>query len=286
MRGTPLRVDPRAVVSPDAALGDGVEVGPFAVIEPGVVVGAGTRILAHAYLCSGTTLGHDNVVHMGVILGHEPQDLSYRGAATRLVVGDRNVFREGCTVHRGTAAGSETRIGNDCYLMVNSHVGHNCRVDDNVILANGALLGGHVSIGERAFVSGNAVVHQHMRVGRLSMLQGGSAMSCDVPPFAIVGGLNRVRGVNVVGLRRAGLDRGRVAAIRRAYRGLFLSRRNLSLARARLIAEEEAHGGPSSEVLELLEFIGDARNGLCSGPPGRSLRGSPEDGDAAIASRG
>jgi UDP-N-acetylglucosamine acyltransferase len=272
------RIDPRAVVSPEAVLEEGVEIGPFAIVEPGVAVGSGTRILAHAYLCSGTTLGRDNVVHMGVVLGHEPQDKAYAGAPTRLVIGDRNVFREGTQVHRGTAAGSETVIGNDCYLMSNSHVAHNCRVEDGVIMATGAVLGGHVSVGERAFVSGNVLVHQHTRVGRLTMLQGGCAVSKDVPPFCIARiGANKLAGINVIGLRRAGLSRESILAIRRAFRTLFLGRPNLSLARERLVAEEGARGGLAPEVQEMLEFIRAARHGVCAGPRGGARDDGPED---------
>ncbi|HEY8516897.1 MAG TPA: acyl-ACP--UDP-N-acetylglucosamine O-acyltransferase [Candidatus Binatia bacterium] len=263
----PPQVDPRAVVSPDAVLGDGVTVGPFAIIEAGVVVGARTRIWPHAYICSGTTLGRDNVVHMGVVLGHEPQDKAYDGAPTRLVIGDRNVFREGVQVHRGTAAGSETVIGNDCYLMTNAHVAHNCRLEDGVIMATGAVLGGHASVGERAFISGNALVHQHTRVGRIAMLQGGCAVSKDVPPFCTTRiGKNTVAGVNVVGLRRAGFSREAIMAIRRAFRTLFLGRPNLSLARERLIVQEEERGGLAPEVREMLDFIASARHGVCAGP--------------------
>src|SRR5262252_7314704 len=123
-------IHPQAIVSPRAELDPSVDVGPFAIIEPGVVIGAGTKIGPYSYLCSGTTLGRDNVVHMGVVLGHEPQDLAYTGAPTRLVVGDRNTFREGSHVHRGTLADSATVIGSDCYVMANGHVAHNCQLAD------------------------------------------------------------------------------------------------------------------------------------------------------------
>jgi UDP-N-acetylglucosamine acyltransferase len=261
------QIDPRAVVSPEAVLGDGVAVGPFAVIEPGVVVGAGTRIGANAYLCSGTTLGRDNVVHMGAVLGHEPQDLAYRGAPTTLEIGDRNVFREGSQVHRGTAEGSRTVVGSDCFVMTNAHIAHNCDVGDGVILATGAVLGGHVHVGARAFVSGNCVVHQHVRIGRLALLQGGARMSRDVPPFLIASALNRVRAVNVVGLRRAGFDASAIAALRRLYRTLFFRRQNLKLARERLVRDEAARDGLSEESTELLAFVDASTRGICSAAP-------------------
>jgi UDP-N-acetylglucosamine acyltransferase len=261
-------IHPQAIVSDAATLDPSVEVGPFAIIEAGVVIGAGTRIGAYSYLCSGTTLGRDNVVHIGVVLGHEPQDLAYRGAPTRLVIGDRNVFREGSQVHRGTLADSETVIGNDCYLMVNAHVAHNCRLDDQVIVVNGALIAGHVEVGAQAFISGNAVVHQHTRIGRLAMLQGGCAVSRDVPPFCVASGINTMRAVNVVGLRRAGYQPAQIGAIRRAFRTLFWRRPNLRLGRERLVAAESAVGGPTAEVREMLDFMAASKRGVCAGPRG------------------
>lgn len=274
----PSRIDSRAVVSSEAKLGDDVTVGPFAVIEPGVVVGAGTRIEAHAYLCRGTVLGRDNAVHVGAVLGHEPQDRAYRGAPTALIVGDRNIFREWCSVHRGTAEGSQTTIGDDCFLMTNTHVAHNCDLGDGVILATGAVLGGHVRVGARAFLSGNCLVHQHVRIGRLALVQGGGRMARDVPPFAITTDLNRVRGLNSIGLKRAGFDPAAIAGLRRLYRALFAERRNLRLARERFLRDEVERGGPSAEALEVLEFIASSRRGVCSGVPRRAVR-SPADDD-------
>lgn len=273
------RIHPRALVSPDAELAPDVTVGPFSVIEDGVRVGAGTRIHAQSYLCRGTTLGRENVVHMGVYLGNEPQDLGFEGASTRVVIGDRNQFREGCTVHRGTAEDSETRIGNDCFFMANTHVAHNCSVGDGVILANGALLGGHVEVGDHAFISGNAVVHQHTRVGRLAMMQGLCAVSRDVPPFFIAADVNTLRGVNVVGLRRAGLERSRVTAVRKAYRSLFFGRPNLGQARARLREELEASDGMTPELEQLFEFLDGGRHGFCSAEPVTRVRGTETASD-------
>lgn len=271
----PPRIDPRAIVSPEATLGYGVEVGPFAIVEAGAVIGARTRILAHAYVCGGTTMGTDNVIHMGAVIGHEPQDRAYSGAPTRLEMGDRNVIREGCQLHRGTAPGTATVIGDDCYLMAGAHVGHNCRVESGVVMANVAVLGGHASVGERAFLSAHAMVHQHTRVGRLAMLQGGTAASQDVPPFCITRlGTNTLAGVNVVGLKRAGFSRVQIVALRRAYRTLFLNRPNLSLARERLLAAEAASGGPSAEVREMLDFIGAAKHGVCAGSRAADADGS------------
>lgn len=269
------RIHPTAVVSPDAVLGEDVEIGPFAVLEAGVVIGARTRILAHAYVCTGTTMGEDNVVHMGAVVGNEPQDKAYGGAPTFLEIGNRNVIRESCSLHRGTSPGSKTVIGDDCYFMATAHVGHNSHVADGVILANGAVLGGHAQVGERAFLSSYAMIHQYTRVGRLAMMQGGAATSMDVPPFSIArNGINTIAGINLVGLRRAGFDRARIHAIRRAYRTLFLGRPNLRLARERLVAGEASHGGLTADVQEMLDFIATAKKGVCA------ARGAHDDDGA------
>ena len=258
-------IDPRAIVSPGARIAPGVEIGPFAIVEDDVEIGAGTRIGAYTQVCSGTRIGRDNRIHMHVVLGNEPQDLSYRGAPTRLVIGDRNVIREGSHLHRGSKQ-EATVVGDDCFLMTNCHVGHDCRVGDGVVMATGATLAGHVSVGPQAFLSGYCLLHQFVRVGRLAMIQGGAAASQDVPPFTIaVRPQNLLVGVNVVGLRRAGLDRPAIAAIRRAFRALFLVRRNLGDARERFAREEVARGGPTPEVREMLEFIESSSRGVCFG---------------------
>lgn len=265
-------IDPRAAVDPGAVLGPGVTIGPFAVIEAGVVVGEGTRIDAHAIVRSGTVLGRGNRVHPCAVLGDDPQDLAYDGSPTRLVIGDRNVFREGFTAHRGTRAGSETVIGSDGFFMSNSHVGHNCRLDDRVVLASGAVLGGHVVVGERVFVGGNSAIHQHVRVGRLALLRGGAVISRDLPPFCIASEVNLLRAVNVVGMRRSGMPSVAIQAIRRAYRVLLSRRRNLRRAIVEFTdAETAGRAGDASEaplpeeVRELLDFVATSRRGVVVG---------------------
>ena len=176
---------------------------------------------------------------------------------TYLRIGDRNIIREYAQIHRGTAAGSATVLGNDNFLMATSHVGHNCVLSDNVIIANGALLGGYVEVGKNVFISGNCVVHQFVRIGDYALLRGLSGTSRDVPPFAIVDWQHTVRGVNVVGLKRAGFDEKRIREIRQAFRVLFRSGRNLALA----VKEVEKSGRANSDVLALLEFINSSKRG-------------------------
>jgi UDP-N-acetylglucosamine acyltransferase len=251
-------VHPSAIVSPRADLATDVEVGPHAVIEPGVRIGGATRIGPGAVVLSGTTLGEGNAVHAYAVLGDTPQDTHFSGGETFLVIGDRNVIREFVTVHRGTEAGSTTRIGSGCMLMACSHVAHNCVVADGAVLTNGALLGGHVEVGEAAFISGNAVVHQFTRVGRLAMIAGNARATEDVPPFAIVSGSNVLSGMNRVGLRRAGLSGEVVSAIGRAYRRIFLSGRAPDEAARGILAEDAP-----PEARELAGFVLASKRGVC-----------------------
>jgi UDP-N-acetylglucosamine acyltransferase len=265
-------VHPTALVDPRAEIDPSAEIGPYVVVDGPVRIGARTRVLTGAYLTGHTELGADNVVHPGAVVGHEPQDLAYRGAETGLRIGDRNVLREHCEVHRGTAPGTWTEIGDDNYLMSQVHVGHNCRLGNGIIMATGATLGGHVVVGDRVFISGNCVVHQHCRIGRLAIMRGLSRASRDLPPFAIIDGTHTVRGVNRIGLRRAGFDRDRIRAITLAFRVLFHARTNLGAAMARVEAEVR-----SPEVDELLAFIRGSRRGVAMGPA-RDRAGEPEEG--------
>ncbi len=263
-------IHPTAVVSGEAQVDPTAQVGPYVVIEGPVRVGAHTHVMAHAVLRGATEIGARNLIHPGVVLGGEPQDVAYRGEETFLRIGDDNVFREHVQAHRGTGAGSATVIGNGNYFMQNAHVAHNCRIGNHVIIAGGALLAGHVEVADRAVVSGNCVVHQHVRIGTLALMRGLSRASRDVPPFCLIDGTHTVRGVNVVGLRRAGFDARRIAAIRRAVRTLFRRPTNLGVALARVAAEAS-----TQDVLHLLDFIRASRRGVCIAP----RRGPAADGD-------
>jgi len=266
-----MPIHPTAIVDARAVLADDVAIGPYAVIEGPVRLGARTRVLAHATVVGDTTLGADNVVYPGAHIGHPPQDLAYADAASGVRIGDRNVFRENSVVHRGTAAGTFTVVGSDGFFMTNAHVAHNCRVADRVILATGATLAGHVEVGEGAFISGNCVVHQFVRIGRLAIMRGLSRASRDVPPFALMDDTHVVRGVNRVGLRRAGFDAARVRTITTAFRMLFRVRLNLSEA----MAAVERELGPSPDVAELLAFIRASKRGVAMGP--RAVRAADDD---------
>jgi len=267
-------IHPTAVIDAGAVLDPTVTVGPYVVIENGCLIGPETRVMAHAVIRAGTALGARNVIHPGVVLGGEPQDVAFTGAETFLRIGNDNVFREHAQAHRGTTAGSATVIGNGNYFMQNAHVAHNCRIGDHTIIAGGALLAGHVELGDGAFVSGNCVVHQHVRIGTLALMRGLSRTSRDVPPFCLIDGTHTVRGVNVVGLRRAGFSPDRIATIRRAVAALFA--RPTHLGRA-LAALEEAES--SADVRHLISFIRGSKRGVCVAPR-RISRPRPADDGA------
>ena len=250
-----------AIVDPKAKIDLDAEIGPYVVIEGKVEIKRGTRVMAHAYITGWTEIGEDNEIHPGAVLGDAPQDRGYKGQETYLRIGNHNIIREHVQIHRGTAAGSATTIGNNNFLMANAHVGHNCRLGDNVILANGALLGGYVDVGDNVFISGNCVVHQFVRIGAYSLMRGLSGTSRDVPPFAIVDWQHTVRGVNAVGLKRAGFDERRIRQIREAFRILFRKGCNLTLA----VKEVEKTNRVNQDVLALLEFIKASKRGVCAG---------------------
>jgi UDP-N-acetylglucosamine acyltransferase len=265
-RGDPV-VHSSAVLSSAVELDDGVEIGPFCFLDGGVRIGAGTRLVSHVTILGNTRIGRDNVIHPNVVIGDEPQDVSYTGGPRSVLIGDRNIFREGTTIHRGSEQGEVTIVGDDNFFMQNSHAAHDCRIGHSTIIAGGALLAGWVEVGDRALVSGNCVVHQFVRIGRLSLMRGLSRTSRDIPPFCIADGTHTVHAVNVRGLRRAGWSTAQIVAVRRAFRTLFISRRNLKAAL------EDLMGGdaPSPEVLELVEFIRGSRRGVAFGPRDHTL---------------
>jgi UDP-N-acetylglucosamine acyltransferase len=260
-----MPIHPTALIDPRADIHPEVHIGPYVVIDGQVRVGRGTKVLAHAVLTGHTEIGEDNEIHMGAVIGHVPQDTAYSGATTFLKIGHRNIIREHSQIHRGTKEGSATVIGDNNFLMHHSHVAHNCQIGNHAIIAGGALLAGYVQVDDRAFVSGNCVVHQFVRIGTLAILRGLSRTSRDVPPFCIMDGTHTVRGLNAIGLRRAGFDRKRIRALRNAFSRLFRQKVNLKLAVAELRQEP-----CTPDVTYLLDFIEQSKRGVCFGP--RSAR--------------
>ncbi len=221
-------IHPTALVDPAAQLGAGVEIGPYAVIGAGAVIGANCKIQAHVVIEGAVKMGERNFVGYGAIIGAGPQDLSFDPRTQSSVeIGDGNTIREYCTIHRGSTEGGGTVMGNGNFLMVGTHLGHNCTLGNGVVIANDCLLGGYARIDDRAVIGGGSMFHQHVRVGRLALVQGRTTKS--IPPFISVVA-NYALGINVLGLRRAGLSAAERDEIKRAFKLLYRSGLNTSQA--------------------------------------------------------
>jgi len=252
-------IHPTAIIHPSAKLGANVRVGALAVIDADVELGDGCVVGPHAYLTGVTKIGAANQFHAGCVIGDAPQDLKYHGEPTRLVIGDHNVFREHVTVHRSNKLEENTVVGSNNFFMAGSHIAHNCLVGDHVIFANGATLAGHVTVQDRAFISGNCLVHQFCRVGTLAIMQGGSAISKDLPPFTVARGDNGICGLNTVGLRRAGFSAEERLELKKLYHLLF---RSGKILRVVLIEAEKIFTSSGAKIL--LEFVSAAKRGICA----------------------
>jgi UDP-N-acetylglucosamine acyltransferase len=256
-----MGIHPTAVIDAGARLGN-VDVGPYAVIGAGVELADGVEVGSHALLQGRTVVGARTRIHAHVVLGGDPQDTKHdRAAPTRLVVGADCVIREFVTMHRGSSQGEGiTRVGDRSYFMANSHVAHDCTVGYDVMFANSVALGGHVVVGDGAVLGGLAAVHQHARIGRLAMLGGGAMCAQDVPPFTLAqGDRARLYGLNVIGMKRAGLDGTRTAALKEAWRTLFAA----DLPRRTAAEDVATRLGHVAEVEELLAFVASSTRGLC-----------------------
>jgi UDP-N-acetylglucosamine acyltransferase len=252
-------IHPSAVIHPSAKLCTNVRVGPCAVIEAGVELGDDCIVGPQVCLLGATTIGKGNRFHAGCVIGDAPVDVKYKGEPTRLRIGDHNIFREHVTVNCSNTLAEDTVIGSHNFLTPHSHVGHNTVVGNHVILGGGCFLAGHVVVGDRAFISGNCLVHQFCRIGTLAMMQGASGISKDLPPFTVAHGINEICGLNVVGLRRAGLNAEQRMEVKRLYRALFRSGKLLREAVA------EAQKTFTSEAAKtMLDFVATSKRGICA----------------------
>ena len=220
-----LSVHPTAVIDPDADVDPSARIGPYCVIGAGVTIGAGCVLHNHVTVEGPTRLGDDNIVYPYAVLGAEPQDLKFRGAATELLIGERNRIREHVTIHRGTeVGGGRTLIGSDCLLMVGAHIAHDCVIEDQVVVANGAMLGGHTHVEFGATIAGGAGIHHFASIGRFAFVGGMARITKDVPPFLVVEGAPaEPRKVNTTALVRRGWDPVEIEAVRTAFKRLFRS---------------------------------------------------------------
>ncbi len=249
-----------AIIDPKAEIASDAVIGPYVLIEGTVQIGSGTEVQGHAVITGTVQIGKNNRIGYGTVIGSLPQDLSFDPKANSgIEIGDNNVLREYCTIHRGTKEGTVTRIGSNNLLMVGAHLGHNTRLGDSVILANNVLLGGYVEIQNRVFIGGGSVVHQFTRMGAFSLMQGLSAISKDVPPFAIEAGRNSVSAINVIGLRRAGYGPALRNEVKEAFNLFYRTGLNASQAE-----QEAAKRAWSPEVTIFWDFVSSTKRGICS----------------------
>lgn len=256
------QIHPSAVVDPAARIGENVVIGPYAIIEAESEIGDNCRIDAFAQVKSHTTMGRDNVIHSNALLGGDPQDIKFKGADTRLVMGDANIVREFVTIHRGTPGGrGETVIGSHCMIMAYAHVAHDCKLFDHAILVNCVMLAGHVDVGSHAVVSGMSGVQQFSRIGDYAFVGGMTGVNMDVPPYTMAAGIRgALRGLNLIGLRRSGMSRETIMALKKAYITIFRS----GLGRQEALEEAEEALGDVPEVMNLIGFIRASERGTLS----------------------
>ncbi len=247
-----------AIVADGAQIDPSVEIGPYAVIGPNVKIGRGTKIGPHAVIDGVTTIGEDCHIFAGASIGLEPQDLSYKDEPTGVIIGDRVTIREYVTIHRASHEGF-TVVGDECFLMNYVHIAHNCKLGRGVIMANSTMLAGYGVVGDHAVFSGAIIVHQHVRIGRLCLISGLSGVRVDLPPFATTSGRRpRVRGINVIGMRRAKFGPAVRAAIKEAYRIIYRTEMNITQALEKI--EQEVEQFP--EIQEIITFYRTSKRGV------------------------
>lgn len=262
-----MPIDPAAAVAPTARIHPGARIGPqtiigeFCVIESDVEIGAFCRLEPYVYIKRWTTLGEHNVISAGTVLGTDPLDKNFTGARSYLRIGNGNQIREHYTISRGTAPESVTEIGDENYIMTSGHIAHNCKIGDSTVIASCALVAGYAEVESQAFISGGVVIHQYSKIGRLAMIGGNSRVNSDVPPFFLYSDFNVApKGVNLIGLQRAGLDTESISALKSAYRILYRSRLKLEEALRRIETEI-----PTEHTLHLVRFVRSSKRGICRG---------------------
>jgi UDP-N-acetylglucosamine acyltransferase len=252
-------VAPTARVHPDAAIGAASRIGEFCVIESDVTIGANCLLEPYVYIKRWTTLGERNEISAGTVLGTDPLDKNFDGARSYLRIGSGNKIREHYTISRGTAPESTTELGDGNYIMTSGHIAHNCKIGNDTVIASCALIAGYVEIEDQAFVSGGVVVHQFSKIGRLAMIGGNTRVNSDVPPFFLYAGHDVVaKGLNVVGLKRAGYKASDVSVLKKAYHYLYRSGLKLQDSLAKIESEI-----PTPETLHLVNFIRRSERGIC-----------------------
>ncbi|UCB56506.1 MAG: acyl-ACP--UDP-N-acetylglucosamine O-acyltransferase [Candidatus Omnitrophota bacterium] len=254
-----MNIHPTAIISQKTLLAEDIEIGPHVLIEDDVKIGRGTKIYSHAHILRGTAIGDDCQIHIGAVLGGAPQIRQKTETSGRLVIGQRNIFREYATVHRSKGEESATIIGDDNYFMAFSHIAHDCSLGNHITICNGALIAGHAAIEDYAFISGNVTVHQFCRIGKHSMIGGLARVAKDVPPYMLIKGDSYVWAINSVGLRRTNFSLRVRSQIKAAFKLLYKSGLNVRQA-----IEQLQKGPRSPEIDHLIDFILHSRRGICA----------------------
>lgn len=252
-------IAPTARVHPDAVIGPQAVIGEFCVVEQDVSIGAFTRLEPYVYVKRWTTLGERNEISAGTVLGTDPLDKNFKGDRSYLIIGNGNRIREHYTISRGTQPESVTTIGDDNYIMTSGHIAHNSTIGNRTVIASCALVAGHVEVEDQAFISGGVVIHQYSKIGRLAMIGGNTRVNSDAPPYFLYSGFDiTAKGLNLVGLRRAGFSAAEIGALKTAYRLLYRS--NLKLQEALERIEAEAR---TEHTLHLVRFVRSSKRGIC-----------------------
>jgi UDP-N-acetylglucosamine acyltransferase len=253
------QIAPTACVHPDAIVGPGTRIGEYCVIEQDVVIGAGCLLEPYVLVKRWTTLGRDNEISAGAVLGTDPLDKHFDGARSYLRIGDGNKIREHFTISRGTPPESVTEIGNGNFFMTSGHVAHNCKIGNQTVICSCVLLGGYVEVEDQAFLSGGVLVHQFSKIGRLAMISGNTRVNLDAPPFFTFAGFQIApKGLNLVGLKRAGYKAPDVSILKQAYQLLYRSNLKLEAALGKIESQI-----PTAETLQLVAFIRRSQRGIC-----------------------
>jgi UDP-N-acetylglucosamine acyltransferase len=254
-----VKAAPTARIHEDAVIGPGVLIGEFCIVESDVTIGAGCKLEPYVYVKRWTTLGEENEISAGTVLGTDPLDKNFSGQRSYLRIGNRNKIREHYTISRGTAPESVTEIGDSNYIMTSGHIAHNCVIGNHTVIASCALLAGYVEVEDQAFISGGVVVHQYSKIGRLAMIGGNTRINSDVPPFFLYAGHDvAAKGLNLVGLKRAGYKLSDISLLKRAYQILYRSGMKLQDALAKIETEI-----PTPDTLHLVAFIRRSERGIC-----------------------
>ncbi|MBL8176470.1 MAG: acyl-ACP--UDP-N-acetylglucosamine O-acyltransferase [Bryobacterales bacterium] len=251
-------IAPTARVHPGAIIGAQTRIGEFCLVEQDVAIGSHCLLEPYVYVKRWTTLGDRNEISAGTVLGTDPLDKNFTGERSYLILGNGNRIREHYTLSRGTKPESITRIGDDNYVMTSGHIAHNCTIGSRCVIASCALVAGYVEVGDAAFISGGVVIHQFSKIGRNVMIGGNTRVNSDLPPFFLYSGFNVIpKGLNLVGLRRAGFSRDEIRTLKEIYRLLYRS--NLKLADALLRIEAEV---PGPLATEMVSFIRSSNRGI------------------------